>query len=231
MASAEFAFVPNLTPNSYEDDHVAQDAAEKVSGEPLPIRFLDAVTHEVHTAEGPPLMSPSQLPKREPRRKRKSQSPGHVPRPPNAFILFRIDFVKKGRLPGNLETHASLSKMAAEKWKALSPPERAHWDAQAEIERRAHRLQYPDYYFKPQMKKPKPPPKPKVEKKPRKPPPPPKPRHVSVPHRDNPPDLPPQPRTRAPVPPRQTNQDPRQWMQQGVFMADNEQDVELQRRL
>ncbi|KAI5895525.1 uncharacterized protein SCHCODRAFT_01211684 [Schizophyllum commune H4-8] len=234
MTSPEFAFATNLTPNNYEDEHTAVDMGEQqppIALPSLPIRFLDSASQQVLTADGTQVVPQPSAYQREPRRKRKSDDPGHIPRPPNAFILFRIDFVKRGRLPGNLETHASLSKMASEKWRALTPPERAYWDAQAEIERRAHRLKYPQFDTKQYANKAK------AEK--RKPAPPPKPRHISVPHRDLPPDLPPQPRARPGAQLAATAQQsmpnsqphPEQWQQEGVFMTNNWQDAVLQKQL
>ena len=60
----------------------------------------------------PPTEAPSQPTRRRlPPGKRLSQ--GYIPRPPNAFMLFRSDFVKKGKVPSHIESnHGSLSKIA-----------------------------------------------------------------------------------------------------------------------
>ena len=69
---------------------------------------------------GPPLantlFSPSSTPATPPARKRcppsKYRLMGYIPRPPNAFILFRADFVTQKHDPGSMETdHGSLSKI------------------------------------------------------------------------------------------------------------------------
>ena len=40
------------------------------------------------------------------------RAPSYIPRPPNAFMLFRADFVRQKHVPGSIETnHGSLSKI------------------------------------------------------------------------------------------------------------------------
>jgi hypothetical protein len=42
----------------------------------------------------------------------KKRDAGHIPRPPNAFILFRSSFIKSESVPGNIEgNHSTLSKI------------------------------------------------------------------------------------------------------------------------
>jgi hypothetical protein len=42
----------------------------------------------------------------------KKRVAGHIPRPPNAFILFRSSFIKSESVPGNIEgNHSTLSKI------------------------------------------------------------------------------------------------------------------------
>jgi hypothetical protein len=46
------------------------------------------------------------------RRRGRRRSSGHIPRPPNAFMLFRKDFVRQKHVPGSIEAnHGSLSKI------------------------------------------------------------------------------------------------------------------------
>ena len=45
----------------------------------------------------------------------KSRSIGYIPCPPNAFILFRANFMRQKHVPGLIETnHGSLSKIIGE---------------------------------------------------------------------------------------------------------------------
>ena len=55
------------------------------------------------------LDTPAFVPRPSHSRKRKE---GHIPRPPNAFMLFRQNFVHQRHVPGSIETsHTSLSKI------------------------------------------------------------------------------------------------------------------------
>lgn len=96
--SRPVTFAPNVTPGTYVEPEESPDAA----GQDYP--YLT-----------PSLFPPSDLPsastrKRCPPGKRRSQ--GYIPRPPNAFMLFRADFVRQKHVPGSIETnHGSLSKI------------------------------------------------------------------------------------------------------------------------
>ncbi|THH17100.1 hypothetical protein EW146_g3653 [Bondarzewia mesenterica] len=88
-------FAPNVTPVSYV--------------EPDPDLSMDAASSTARLF--PPAAAPA-----EPSRKRlppgKRRSQGYIPRPPNAFMLFRADFVRQKHVPGTIETnHGSLSKI------------------------------------------------------------------------------------------------------------------------
>ncbi|KAJ3531803.1 hypothetical protein NMY22_g7999 [Coprinellus aureogranulatus] len=88
----------------------------------------------------------------------KKGDPNWVARPRNEFILFRCDYVRKHtkdnggkrnrRAPGQ-EAEKTLSKLAAEAWRALSSEERAYWREQANLERNDHARKYPDYRYRP----------------------------------------------------------------------------------
>ncbi|KAJ6561650.1 high mobility group box domain-containing protein, partial [Mycena capillaripes] len=74
----------------------------------------------------------------------------HIPRPPNAFILFRSSFIRAGAVPANVEpSHASLSTIAGLTWAALPAPEKEHWYKKAKEERERHRERFPGYAFRP----------------------------------------------------------------------------------
>lgn len=154
-ASSNVSFAPNITPVTYND----QDDLDE-----------DALAESSQSALFPPSQSPAPLPplpemKRRPG-KRRSQS--HIPRPPNAFMLFRADFVRQKHIPGSIETsHVSLSKIIGECyrllcwvltsdpvragniWRALPLEEKERWWAQARRAKAEHKIMYPDYKFKP----------------------------------------------------------------------------------
>jgi len=98
LQNRPIAFAPNVTPGTF----VEPDSLSSVVPSTAAVLF-------------PPSEKPAQEPirKRHPPGKRPSQ--GYIPRPPNAFMLFRADFVKQRHVPGSIETnHGSLSKIIGE---------------------------------------------------------------------------------------------------------------------
>jgi hypothetical protein len=84
-------------------------------------------------------------------RQRKSHArkrpPGHIPRPPNAFILFRCDFVKAKRIPADVEhDHRNISRIAGKVWQDMSMKDKKPWIYRAEQIRRQHKLDHPAFY-------------------------------------------------------------------------------------
>ena len=74
----------------------------------------------------------------------------HVPRPPNAFMLFRSDFLKRGTIPANVERRQqNLSRIAGECWNLLSQEEKGKWQEKAAKVLVEHQKQNPDYKFTP----------------------------------------------------------------------------------
>ncbi|KAF8736270.1 hypothetical protein AX14_000581 [Amanita brunnescens Koide BX004] len=80
----------------------------------------------------------------------KKRDASYIPRPPNAFILFRSSFIKSQRVPGNVEgNHSTLSKIIGKCWRALPREERERWEKEALAAQAEHRRKYPDWRFRP----------------------------------------------------------------------------------
>ncbi|KAI0263764.1 hypothetical protein BC834DRAFT_1042660 [Gloeopeniophorella convolvens] len=82
------------------------------------------------------------------------RDPGWVPRPRNAFIIFRCEYSRKHARDSsdgsdNKSTDKTLSKRAGEEWRRLSDEERQKYHIRASEEKAAHSSQNPDYRFKP----------------------------------------------------------------------------------
>ncbi|KAJ7472554.1 high mobility group box domain-containing protein [Mycena latifolia] len=78
------------------------------------------------------------------------RAPSYIPRPPNAFILFRSSFIRSQNVPGRVEgNHSTLSKIIGKYWHALPPAERARWEDKARAAQAEHRRRYPDWRFRP----------------------------------------------------------------------------------
>lgn len=92
-------FAPNVTPGTFIED---ADGNEDLTAEPT------SPSDALFPATEAPVASASR--RRAPPGKRRSQ--GYIPRPPNAFMLFRANFVRQKHVPGSIETnHGSLSKI------------------------------------------------------------------------------------------------------------------------
>ncbi|KAI9438838.1 hypothetical protein H4582DRAFT_1951524 [Lactarius indigo] len=133
MAMMTYSFDSDFTPIPYSPD--APDF--EMAAEQAP-RF-ELVSEE----DIPPISAtkPSHAKKRE---------AGHIPRPPNAFILFRSSFIKSESVPGNIEgNHSTLSKIIGIVWKTLPPAERELWEKRAVQAQAEHRARYPDWRFRP----------------------------------------------------------------------------------
>ena len=80
----------------------------------------------------------------------------HIPRPPNAFILFRSHFIKSQHVSSEVETnHSTLSKIIGLTWKNLPNEERQIWHERAKAALEAHKRKFPSYAFKPVHSKPR----------------------------------------------------------------------------
>ncbi|KAG1880413.1 hypothetical protein C8R48DRAFT_767205 [Suillus tomentosus] len=94
------------------------------------------------------LFPPSELPPTTTRRHvppGKRRSLGYIPRPPNAFMLFRADFVRQKHIPGSIETnHGSLSKIIGNCWRALPLEEKRVWEIKAKHAKAEHKARYPE---------------------------------------------------------------------------------------
>ncbi|KDQ52175.1 hypothetical protein JAAARDRAFT_62109 [Jaapia argillacea MUCL 33604] len=130
-------FAPNVTPVSFaepEDDSSDLDEPGSPSAATL-----------FPPSQEP---APTQTRRRVPPGKRPSQ--GYIPRPPNAFMLFRAEFVKQKHVPGSIETsHGSLSKIIGNCWRSLPLDEKKVWEKRARAAKAEHKVKYPHYRFRP----------------------------------------------------------------------------------
>jgi hypothetical protein len=80
----------------------------------------------------------------------KKRPDDHIPRPPNAFILFRSSFIKSQHVSTGVETnHSTLSKIIGLTWQNMPHDERQIWHAKAKKALEDHRRKWPQYAFRP----------------------------------------------------------------------------------
>ncbi|GAA5890113.1 hypothetical protein JCM8208_002701 [Rhodotorula glutinis] len=84
-------------------------------------------------------------------------SDNHVPRPRNAFILFRSHAVSTDLIPKSMgiTDHKNISQVVGSVWRGLSPLERKKWEDLAAEEKRLHTERYPDYKYQPKQRRPR----------------------------------------------------------------------------
>ncbi|TFK70575.1 high mobility group box, partial [Pluteus cervinus] len=71
-----------------------------------------------------------------------------VPRPRNAFILFRCDFVRQKKIPEDVEKdHRNISRIVGRIWREMSEEDKFPWVEMAEREKLVHSQTYPGYKY------------------------------------------------------------------------------------
>ncbi|KAI0703706.1 high mobility group box domain-containing protein, partial [Cerioporus squamosus] len=75
-----------------------------------------------------------------------------IPRPPNAFILYRNYTAEKIRILHKQRTVQSkiVSMVAGHAWRLESEEVKMEFHRMAEAAKQEHRLRYPEYHFEPQ---------------------------------------------------------------------------------
>jgi len=77
-------------------------------------------------------------------------SASKIPRPRNAFILFRQKYHQSVLDEGNvIRTNPEVSRELGRRWRALSAEEKNHWNNLANEEKKNHAKKYPGYRYTP----------------------------------------------------------------------------------
>ncbi len=91
-----FTFTTQLPPISYS---IGGPYGDVPAEEPAPDAAMDS-------PPGTPMLAPTRT------SHSKKRDASYIPRPPNAFILFRSSFIRAQRIPGEIEgSHSALSKI------------------------------------------------------------------------------------------------------------------------
>ncbi|KAF9476575.1 HMG-box, partial [Pholiota conissans] len=76
------------------------------------------------------------------------REPGYVPRPRNAFIVFRSYYIEKHRDSGEVQQN-ELSKAAGRAWKSMTDEEKREFKETADKEQAQHKIEHPNYQYAP----------------------------------------------------------------------------------
>lgn len=88
----------------------------------------------------------------------RNKDPNHIPRPRNAFMLFRSAFAAAQKISANIEhDNRHITRIIAHCWNRLSEADKQIWRDKAAAEKAQHAQRYPHYRFSPvgRVKKPK----------------------------------------------------------------------------
>ncbi|PPQ82509.1 hypothetical protein CVT26_012927 [Gymnopilus dilepis] len=82
--------------------------------------------------------------------KKKKRIGKHIPRPPNAFMLFRASFIKATHIPSIVGNNPStLSTITGLAWKGLTTGQKKIWQDKAQELKDKHKKNFPGYQFQP----------------------------------------------------------------------------------
>ncbi|KAJ7597065.1 hypothetical protein C8J56DRAFT_1041298 [Mycena floridula] len=84
---------------------------------------------------------------------RRNLNSEYIPRPPNAFILFRSAFIQSQKISGSqvlgtTTNSSTLSKIIGGYWRALPKVEKDAWEEKARVATEEWRVRYPDWRFR-----------------------------------------------------------------------------------
>ncbi|EJD37839.1 hypothetical protein AURDEDRAFT_116678 [Auricularia subglabra TFB-10046 SS5] len=144
-----FTFAPNVTPDTFVTTVSTASAATPGGSDEASAASPQSSTPGSSAQLFPPSSPRGRTnPKRPTHAKRRGS--GHIPRPPNAFILFRAEFVKNRHIPDTIETqHSGLSKIVGACWRKLPFEERAIWEEKAKSASEEHKEKHPGYKYRP----------------------------------------------------------------------------------
>lgn len=129
-ARVDVSFTVNLSPVTYSDS---------------PPPLVEYPPSEFIMFPPPGEITP---PRRQTHSKKKPEN--HIPRPPNAFILFRSSFIKSQHVSTEVETnHSTLSKIIGLTWSNMPEEERQVWHLKAKEALDEHKRKFPKYAFRP----------------------------------------------------------------------------------
>lgn len=149
----------------YEDspvaDHIPPFHGDSISSvtTPVPLPFLPsppAFTSNI--SDGAPSSSPSptvvtHLPFTPGSSHTRNRRKGHIPRPPNAFMVFRSWLWNKDDLKSVERDNRNVSRIAGRLWNDLSDEKRAPFRKMADDAKMRHAQLYPEYKYTPSFRK------------------------------------------------------------------------------
>ncbi|KAG6860990.1 hypothetical protein C0995_005010 [Termitomyces sp. Mi166 len=146
MSFSDWSFSNASSSNIFDPFFQPQHPATRIEHDANPSAPLLLYDQPIFTYESVSPASTSPILPSEPSKVLQS----HIPRPPNAFMLYRSDFLKRGIIPAHVERRQqNLSRIAGQCWNLLPLEEKAQWQQRAAQALLEHQKRNPDYKFTP----------------------------------------------------------------------------------
>ena len=141
----------NLLYPDTDNTEPASSSASPSSNAPSPASASNSAELDIGVDLSSSLLSPALLfsggARTSHSRKKKE---GHIPRPPNAFMIFRSELWRKEKIKRTVERdHRNISRIAGSLWNRLSTTDQVPYRRAAEEAKRIHAQLYPDYKYAP----------------------------------------------------------------------------------
>lgn len=139
----------------YEDSYFAQSGYSSVrtvgipsvhATPPSPVGTIIPASH-ISSSLSPVLSHLLSFPNRSSHSRKKEE--GHIPRPPNAFIVFRSCLWSNEDFRSLESDHRNVSRIAGERWRNLSDDEKEPFVQMAKEAKALHAKMYPNYKYSP----------------------------------------------------------------------------------
>ncbi|KAG2123577.1 hypothetical protein DEU56DRAFT_829190 [Suillus clintonianus] len=137
----------------YEDSHFAQSGYSSVRTVGIPSVYatppsaVETTTSHISPSLSPVLSHLLSFPNRTSHSRKKEE--GHIPRPPNAFIVFRSCLWSNEDFRSLESDHRNVSRIAGERWRNLSDNEKEPFVQMAKEAKALHAKMYPNYKYSP----------------------------------------------------------------------------------
>ncbi|KAG1841320.1 hypothetical protein DFJ58DRAFT_75727 [Suillus subalutaceus] len=139
----------------YEDSYFPQSGYSSVrtvgipsihTTPPSPVGTIISASH-ISSSLSPVLSHLLSFPNRSSHSRKKEE--GHIPRPPNAFIVFRSCLWSNEDFRSLESDHRNVSRIAGERWRNLSDDEKEPFVQMAKEAKALHANMYPNYKYSP----------------------------------------------------------------------------------
>ncbi|KAI6133398.1 high mobility group box domain-containing protein, partial [Pisolithus croceorrhizus] len=143
---------PSLdSPVMYPTSSTSTSPSSSTQSSPSPAVGVDSLPDIYdHSSAFPSSAELASMPIPPSRGTSRNKSPNHIPRPRNAFMLFRSAFAAAQKIRTTVEhDNRHITRIIAHCWNRLSDADKRVWREKAAAEKALHAIKYPNYRFSP----------------------------------------------------------------------------------